>query len=368
MKKVLFCLSALTLVLMGCNPEPNPNPNTKDYTSVAIYPSELNITNDDEVTLQFVYEPTTAAYPENLVWESSDWTIAEVDSLGVVYPVAEGICEITATVGDQVATCKVTVQDRSNAFRPGHLWIVSDGTLVSKDTVNVPMQSGESYKCLIYRFEYYFTGDKITADENGYFQGSDYLASTSIPMYVIAEEGDYKGRLVGTQYVVTDNPLYADSVGYIMAGSVNDIEGYAQLFFTANGDMNAYVASKDGAWFSMGDFTLGSLMYVSMASLKAGSTFLVSKGDLTSYDITLDWITHDFVTAIYGVAIEEVDGKLALVEPLQLLTYEKNYKSGTATQAVRTYEIMDSSMKLSAEQVKDLKQHAINKNYLSLMK
>ena len=56
--------------------------------------------------------PEEAAYSAEIIWESSDPSVATVDEEGAVYAVAPGTATITAKTadGELTATCEVTVK------------------------------------------------------------------------------------------------------------------------------------------------------------------------------------------------------------------------------------------------------------------
>ena len=76
-------------------------------TKVTITPSTLNLATGETVTLTVSVEPEGAAY--EVEWSSSDETVATIVD-GVVTAVGEGTATVTAVVGDDSATCVVTVE------------------------------------------------------------------------------------------------------------------------------------------------------------------------------------------------------------------------------------------------------------------
>lgn len=96
-----------------------------DIRSVVVYqdnyiPIEEIKLNTTEVSLEGLgttYRLLARILPENTsvtqaVWESSDETVASVDSSGIITAVGEGETDITVTVGDKSATCKVSVTEK----------------------------------------------------------------------------------------------------------------------------------------------------------------------------------------------------------------------------------------------------------------
>ena len=68
--------------------------------------------NFKQTTRLFVnIEPEEAAYSTNIIWESSNPSVATVDEEGAVYAAGPGTATITAKTADGklTATCEVTV-------------------------------------------------------------------------------------------------------------------------------------------------------------------------------------------------------------------------------------------------------------------
>ena len=74
--------------------------------SVMLDKSSLNFTNTDTQTITATVTPSNQQ--NNVIWETSSSSIATVVN-GVVTPVGNGNCVITAKCGDKSATCNITV-------------------------------------------------------------------------------------------------------------------------------------------------------------------------------------------------------------------------------------------------------------------
>lgn len=83
-----------------------PVSNWKPTTSISLDKSIITITSLEPITLVATVEPSDSS--EEVVWKSSNTSIAIVNN-GVVTPVADGSCTITATSGDYSASCATTV-------------------------------------------------------------------------------------------------------------------------------------------------------------------------------------------------------------------------------------------------------------------
>ena len=78
--------------------------------SVALDPTSAELEVGASITIAATVLPENVTNPE-LVWQSSDESIATVSQNGVVTAVGPGSCDITATCGNAVGTCHVTVQE-----------------------------------------------------------------------------------------------------------------------------------------------------------------------------------------------------------------------------------------------------------------
>lgn len=96
----------------------NPAANVP-VESVSLNHTELSLTEGDIDTLTATVEPNNAT-DQNVIWSSSDNTVATVDENGKVTAVAAGTATITVTTVDQnkTATCTVTVTHGSMTLIP----------------------------------------------------------------------------------------------------------------------------------------------------------------------------------------------------------------------------------------------------------
>ena len=80
-------------------------------TSISLSKTELSLIEGDEETLAATVKPDDAT-DKTVKWESSDRSIASVNNEGKVSAIKEGTASITASSGNQSASCKVTVAKR----------------------------------------------------------------------------------------------------------------------------------------------------------------------------------------------------------------------------------------------------------------
>lgn len=95
---ILDTLKEMDLCIYYANPQP--------CESITLDKTSLNFTNMDPQTLTPTITPTNCA--DSVVWSSDDTTIATVEN-GIVTPVNNGSCTITATCGEHSVTCSVSI-------------------------------------------------------------------------------------------------------------------------------------------------------------------------------------------------------------------------------------------------------------------
>lgn len=83
-----------------------PTSNWVPTTGISLDKSTLTLTSFDPITLIATVVPSNSS--EEVVWKSSNTSVATVNN-GVVTPITDGDCTITATSGDFSASCATTV-------------------------------------------------------------------------------------------------------------------------------------------------------------------------------------------------------------------------------------------------------------------
>ena len=82
-----------------------------EVTGITLSATELSMTVGDSHTLTATVSPSNAT-DKTVSWQSSNSSIAEVSSSGVVKGIGAGSATITATAGGKSATCVVTVESQ----------------------------------------------------------------------------------------------------------------------------------------------------------------------------------------------------------------------------------------------------------------
>lgn len=100
-----------------------------DATSIVLDPSEITLAQGETAVINATVEPEN--YDGKLEWKSDNTGVVVVDVNGKITAVGDGSANVTATVGEVSATCKVTVSTGSSNLNIGDFYY-SDGTW-SKD-------------------------------------------------------------------------------------------------------------------------------------------------------------------------------------------------------------------------------------------
>ena len=94
---------------------------TVELTGVTVAPTKVNLELNATYQLSAVKEPVNAA--GSLNWESSNTSVATVDSNGKVTAKAQGTAIITVSCGDKKATCTVTVDHQHDYSGQPYLYL-----------------------------------------------------------------------------------------------------------------------------------------------------------------------------------------------------------------------------------------------------
>ena len=225
MKKSLFAVVALAaaLIFVGCKKE-----NKSAVQSISIRPSELTMTPGQETRLSLTVTPETAEYnTDDVVWTSSDTTVAVVSYNGTVTAYETGTANITAKLGEFTAVCAITVNEWvDNLVFNGAYIGIQDTAYYGDEVDTIQASSGESYVVKRLRVyvglftvgfymdaEYNFAGSKEGGVVDGY--ASMYWA----PGWLNNSDGGIIFSL--GQWDITDK--YGDTVTQVIpCGKVND--------------------------------------------------------------------------------------------------------------------------------------------------
>ena len=92
-----------------------------ELTGITVAPTKVNLELNATYQLSAVKEPVNAA--GSLNWESSNTSVATVDSTGKVTAKAQGTATITVSCGDKKATCTITVDHQHDYSGQPYLYL-----------------------------------------------------------------------------------------------------------------------------------------------------------------------------------------------------------------------------------------------------
>lgn len=159
-------------------------------TAISVRPSTASFSSASK-TQQLAASITPRDSSDTIVWTTSDSSVAMVSNSGLVTPIANGSCTITATAGNVSATCSVTVSGIVRSFD-----VVNSLTHVTNSNSNTRVAEGDSYTAMLSADEGYWitnavvtmNGEDITS--SAYANGVINIAEVTgeITIYAIAKE------------------------------------------------------------------------------------------------------------------------------------------------------------------------------------
>ena len=198
MKKYLVVLAAAALVLVSCGPKEKPG---SGLTALNFKQAELKMMVGDTALVALLAEPAEVAIPEDVVITSSDTNVVKViDQRVNIVAVGSGSANITATVGDLTAVCKVTASTYEEAW--GLDWLYYFPSTQSEKPLNDSVYTVAGYKCRLYSVEY-FCPNPLDFDEDLTYGEGDCLFATVAALFIEDETaGDNNGAMVARQFQV----------------------------------------------------------------------------------------------------------------------------------------------------------------------
>ena len=118
----------------------------RPLVSISISPAEINLRTGQVMTLSVNYSPSNTTDDKSVQWKSNS-RVASVDANGNVTANREGTAEITATVGNKTATCKVVVSDSQPSPTPNSEDQRIELTSIALSSSSMTLNVGE-YKAL----------------------------------------------------------------------------------------------------------------------------------------------------------------------------------------------------------------------------
>lgn len=167
-------------------------------TSVTLNSKEETISIGSTTQLTATVSPTTAT-DQNVVWTSSNNSVAIVNEDGLVKGLSVGSANITASAGGKSAVCAVTVTEKSVDFSNIKLTVQADGSLLVSGTVkSVGVNASEIGVCFSTETNPTIEHNKHVLTTTGLTVNSEIsdLAPNSYYTRLYAKEGNtiYYGR------------------------------------------------------------------------------------------------------------------------------------------------------------------------------
>lgn len=152
--------------------------NTKIYANlelkneIVFEKEETTIEVGNQETINYTYEFVDGATADDIVWTSSDDSIATVDELGVVTAISKGEATITATYDNAIDTIKVIVWQDENKLE------------ITQDSLTI--EKGEEYELT---YNYHFIDDSATAENILWESSNSEILSVENGKLVALTEG-----------------------------------------------------------------------------------------------------------------------------------------------------------------------------------
>lgn len=205
-------------------------PETIPCTGITLSASELTFTENGSQTIVATVEPTDTT--DSVVWSVSPSGIATVIG-GVVSPVANGSCIVTATCGEQFATCSVSVNMEQVNILKAVIW--EDGFFNGNTGIDI---AGAELRRTNYFDVSAYAGKTVVLASNGY--------AVRVAAY---DEG---GNCVGAGYtdndvLIFDIPETAKTARIAVKNAAGaTVELYTNALVDADTEFNTIYGSSDG--------------------------------------------------------------------------------------------------------------------------
>ena len=316
MKKTLkfFVMAFAALAFMGCPPGPQGN----EYTKIAFKESAVQIGVGESEKLIVLYEPTTLDAPV-CEWASSDTTVVAVDQNGTIYGLAAGSANITAKVGELETVCQVEVLDPMQLIEWGGFSVfgLDKATILSKDTFEVTLSTGQDVKCVMIPATYYVWDTNIFMDESGRLNGAGYIMTAEGTAWLITDDlgqgPNYYYLGTGELEIVPANEFNPTDTAYACCAAAGVLGDAEQHWAWLNDTTGLVEPAYAGTMVDAVDFNAGG-KYLEMFSGVAGPSIFV--GDETSalYMANVAWF--DYYSA-YGLTLVETPEGYDFKQPVE---------------------------------------------------
>ena len=329
MKKILFLSLVIVAALFAGCKKKDPKVDPSVITSISLKPSELVLLEGDTSRLSLLWEPTTAAAPKDLKWESSDTTVVQLlDQNGTIVAQYSGEALVTVTSGELKASCKITVAMFEDIFALDWLYYFpSSKTLLSDSVYQMEGASGTIYNCKLYNITFFAPNTLDFSDGMG--EGIGLICDASV---LCIEGGEYDGEMWERRLELTTNEEDLTAKPYACLAGKFDPEIVGSVFQpymedetgTVSPDWNLYETGVTGAILTTvesGDEGVQwYLPYQGM--LNDGVLFLDYDEDdnaFLSYDFTTSWFYGWYGLAVDFEAYAAGEWANVLVQPFETM-------------------------------------------------
>ncbi|MBO4250659.1 MAG: Ig domain-containing protein [Paludibacteraceae bacterium] len=343
MKKCLFALAAVALVLASCNN------NVKKMTGMSINPSSIDkFYIYDTARLGLTIEPEDAEIPKdvNLVWLSTDTNVVQVVSQnGTITAVGEGEALVKAVAGEFTAACKIYANYEALFWNVANIYYfpsTKSAAPLCDSVFNV-----DGVKCQLYSVTFICpNGNDFSEDFSageGYclfadvaalfpIEGTDeekasLAAGAERKINIVESKDEWKktpgAALVGNLDPAKAGPIYQAYLEKVEAGDQSAKPDWAT--FKAEAMEGVYLAdaefSDEGVSYS----------YVPSALVKSGYVRVNRDAGKMEYNLIVQWIVSGF----WGLAVNydaESYSELLIypyeLTPSAMVQYDDNHDLG----------------------------------------
>lgn len=225
---------------------------TVPATGITLDKTTLSFTGSTSQTLTATVEPSNST--DSVTWETSDAGVATVSS-GVVSPVSNGSCTITAKAGSYSASCEVTVSVETEIVT---YTITNNLTNVSTDNPVTTVNENSGYTANL-TADTDYTIDSVTVTMGGFDVTSDVYTNGTIVISVVTGNVVITASAVqsgSTEEITLLKSITGDGASYIDTEFIMDSFDYRYEF-----DIQTNESSDFNKDYPKGYFFFGADMY-----------------------------------------------------------------------------------------------------------
>ena len=178
-------ISVFSLLFAACGGSSTPAPQEEEKkSSIILNVDSLDLNLGETFTIMASLNNVTG----EIVWQSSNASVATVDGNGKVTALSDGIVTITATVGETTAKCYVTVVD--HGYVPVLIVNNKTITLMEGDSYSLGAKLVKNKEELSVSFAYENTDENVAEVQNGVVTAKN-AGKTSVVITAVYENVSY---------------------------------------------------------------------------------------------------------------------------------------------------------------------------------